>query len=254
MWMVTVQGEHEDFGDWPVEGAEEREGHTRVYFSSRTVARAFAQAFGGKLERAVWEVDLAYQAEWKAEPVGERWWLVPEGEELVAPAGRRPLRRRRGLVFGGGDHATTQAMLELLEQVELAGKRVLDLGTGTGILSEAARWMGARGVAACDTDAEAAAMAQAALGGWGSAAVWHGPSGAARDQCCDVLLVNIPGYVHLDLAPEYGRLLRRPGELLLSGYYEWQRERIEAALGKGFRKQRELLRGDAWVGAYFVCA
>lgn len=245
MWMVTIGEALEDWGDWPVSGVEERPEGARVYFSNRTVATAFSRAFGGKLAAADWTPDLRYQAEWKAFAVGETWWLAPAGDEGATPPGRRRLTMQEGLVFGSGDHPTTQGCLELLERMPVAGRRVFDLGVGTGILSLAAQALGAVGVAGCDTDWEAAQMAHA-----DGLAVWCGPSAAARDGCAEVLLVNIPGYVHLQLAEEYLRLLAPGGQLLLSGYYDWQAARIEAAL-RGLAKRHQIVRGDAWISAIF---
>ena len=244
MYMVRVSGEFEDWGEWPVEGAEERAGETWVYISNQVVAKSFAKAHGGKLERARWEVNLDYQQHWQAKPVGTRWWLAPE-EEGAPPAGRIRLAMHKGLVFGAGDHETTCGMLEMMERVDFAGKAVFDLGTGTGILSEAARHLGAALVVACDLEADAARMAHQR-----GVATYQGPSFALPDGRFDILLVNIPGYVHLDLAPEYGRLLRPTGIAVLSGYYEWQAERIEAAL-PDFEKQAQILRGDGWVASIF---
>lgn len=248
MWMVRISNSLEDWGEWPVAGVEERPGCALVYFSSRTVAQAFARAFQGKLEKADWTPDLRYQQDWQAFALGQSWWIAPERDTAPTPLGRHRLVMREGLVFGSGDHPTTQGCLELLEHIPLANRRVFDLGTGTGILSIAAKTLGALSVSACDTDPESALMAHS-----GGVPVWHGPSSAARDACCDILLVNIPGYVHLDLAPEYFRLLAPGGRLLLSGYYEWQAEKIERALS-GFRKTRQIVRGDAWVSAIFSLA
>lgn len=245
MYMVRIPRELDEFGDWPIDGAEERPGETWVYFSSRVVAQGFARAHGSKIERARWEVDLEYQKTWTAKAVGERWWLAPAWDESETPAGRVRLEMKEGLVFGAGDHATTCGTLEMMERLEWRGKRVFDLGSGTGILSEAAWRLGAELVVGCDLEADAARMTRER----GAAAV-HGPSMALRDGVFDVLLVNIPGYVHLDLAPEYGRLLRPGGELVLSGYYTWQGERIEGALA-GFVKRDQIERGDGWVASIF---
>jgi ribosomal protein L11 methyltransferase len=100
-------------------------------------------------------------------------------------------------------------------------------------------------VVGCDLEADAARMTRDR-----GVLTVHGPSMALRDASFDILLVNIPGYVHLDLAPEYTRLLKPGGQLLLSGYYTWQAERIEAAL-PGFEKTAQIERGDGWVASIF---
>ncbi len=246
MWQVTIPCEREDFGDWPVDGAELKNGHSVVYFTNFKVARAFSHAHSGKLETAVWEIDLSYQRTWTAKPVGERWWLRPEWDDAPAPEGRHALIMQTGLVFGGGDHATTCAALEMLETIPLDGKSVFDLGCGTGILSEAASKLGAKTVIACDLEADAAEMSHRR-----GVKTYQGPSFASRGDRYDVVLANIPGYVHLDLASEYARLLRPEGWLVLSGYYDWQVEKIEAALDRSFRKSRQIVRGDAWIGASY---
>ncbi len=247
MWMVTVPGEREDFGEWPVEGAEYRGGKSIVYFLSRKVAKAFAAAYGGELAQAEWEVDLSYQQSWEARPVGERWWLRPEWDASDVPAGRIPLAMKTGLVFGGGDHPTTCAALELLERIPGVGRTVFDLGCGTGILGEAALRLGARRVVGCDLEADAVLMTKQR-----GVRVYQGPAFAARDGVCDLMLANLPGYVHLDLAGEYARLVQGGGQLIVSGYYDWQVARIEEALGSEFVKREQILRGDAWVGGLYT--
>ncbi len=245
MYMVRMAGNVEDWGAWPIDGAEERPGETWVYFSNAIVAKSFAKANGAKVERARWEVNLEYQKEWVAKPVGRRWWLAPESDQSIAPEGRVRLTMNRGLVFGGGDHETTCGSLEMLERVEVAGRRVFDLGTGTGILSEAALRLGAALAVGCDLEWDAAAMAHRR-----GVSAYQGPSFALPDTAFDVVVANIPGYVHLDLAPEYSRLLRPGGDLVLSGYYEWQSARIEAAL-PALMKRDQIVLGDGWVASIF---
>jgi ribosomal protein L11 methyltransferase len=249
MYMIRLSGHFEDWGEWPVDGVEERASESGieswVYFSSLVVARSFAQAHGAKLERAQWEVNLDYQSEWRPMEVGTLFWLVPDSHPAPPPPGRIPLRMEPGLVFGAGDHPTTRGCLLMMEQTPLAGRDVFDLGCGTGILSEAALKLGARGVFGCDTDADAAALSHRR-----GVACIHGPSSAVRDARCDVLLVNIPGYVHLDLAPEYHRLLRPGGDLILSGYYDWQAGRIAQAL-PWFELKAQRPLEDGWIASIF---
>ena len=93
-------------------------------------------------------------------PVGERLYVVPEWmREEEVPAGRVPLYLNPGLIFGTGSHGTTRLCLEALERLVKPGDRVLDLGTGSGILAIAALLLGAESAVGCDIDPKAARVA-----------------------------------------------------------------------------------------------
>ena len=100
--------------------------------------------------------------------VGERLVVVPEWEESPA-GGRLPLRLDPGLIFGTGSHATTRMCLEALEEYAGPGKRVLDLGCGSGILGIGALVLGCDSCLGCDIDPKApdVAAANAALNDFG---------------------------------------------------------------------------------------
>jgi ribosomal protein L11 methyltransferase len=87
----------------------------------------------------------------------------PEEAETAAavPAGRRLLRLPARTAFGIGSHESTVLALELLEEAELSGRAVLDVGTGTGILAFAALAWGAARVVAFDADPVAVLQARA---------------------------------------------------------------------------------------------
>ena len=98
--------------------------------------------------------------------IGSRLVVVPAWEEV--PAGTRvPLRLDPGLIFGTGSHATTRMCLVEIEALAGPGRRVLDLGCGSGILSIAALNLGCASAAGCDIDPKApdVAMGNAALNG-----------------------------------------------------------------------------------------
>src|ERR1051325_261312 len=91
--------------------------------------------------------------------VGDRFFLVPEWRADPAPAGRFRIVVNPGMAFGTGVHETTRLCIEALEQYLTPGMRVLDVGTGSGILARAAALLGAGAVYACDTDAIAVEIA-----------------------------------------------------------------------------------------------
>lgn len=97
-------------------------------------------------------------------PIGERFLVDPrEPEEVdsaVDPGDRFLLRLPARTAFGVGSHESTRLALELLERTGCRGARVLDVGTGTGILAFAARRLGAREVVAFDFDPAAALLCE----------------------------------------------------------------------------------------------
>ena len=93
---------------------------------------------------------------------GARFLVDPrepgEAPDPVAPGDRVLLRLPARTAFGVGSHESTRLAVELLERQAVAGRRVLDVGTGTGILAFAALALGARAVVAFDVDPAAALL------------------------------------------------------------------------------------------------
>ncbi len=148
-------------------------------------------------------------------PIGKSWAVVAPGE--APPPNRRPLVIQRG-AFGSGEHETTLTCLEELENLDnLEGKRVLDLGCGTGILAIAAALLGAKPVVAVDIDHRAVEITSknARLNGvdlevkLGSVDKAQGPF--------HLIMANIQGDILMDLAREMMERLAPGGTLLLSG-------------------------------------
>ena len=176
--------------------------------------------------------DADWLAPWRAAarpfPVGERWWLDPRDPDAVAPAdeapppaGRRLLRIPARAAFGTGSHESTRLVLELLEEIDLAGRRVLDVGTGTGLLAFAALLSGARAAVGFDVDPAAPCYARDNARGNGIALpLFAGTAAAlaARPEArFDLALVNvIPEEIAADL-PHLRALLAPGGEALFSG-------------------------------------
>jgi ribosomal protein L11 methyltransferase len=153
--------------------------------------------------------------------VGERFYLVPEWRDDPTPAGRFRIVVNPGMAFGTGVHETTRLCLEALERYVRKGARVLDVGTGSGILAKAAELLGAERVWACDIDPIAVEIA-----GMG----FVGSADAVASGLADIVTANISPEAIVGLAPELVRVLRPGGVLLASGFERHEVERVRAAL------------------------
>jgi len=98
-------------------------------------------------------------------PVGDSWWVDPRPEaSSPPPMGRRRLVIEPRTAFGSGSHESTQLILLALERLEIDGAKILDIGTGSGILAIAAAGLGAKMVVAIDIDEDAIWVARETAG------------------------------------------------------------------------------------------
>ncbi|MEM6795297.1 MAG: 50S ribosomal protein L11 methyltransferase [Acidobacteriota bacterium] len=93
-----------------------------------------------------------YRAQCRPFDVGQRFRVDPRDEAEEPPPGRVLLHVPAENAFGTGSHESTRLMLRWLEEIDLAGRRVLDAGTGSGILAIAAARLGAAEVVGFDLD------------------------------------------------------------------------------------------------------
>jgi ribosomal protein L11 methyltransferase len=192
----------------------------RVFFGDDVSEAEIAGRFGGTPEPADNRDWVAFARE-HLHPmeIGERIFVVPEWRSEPTPPGRIRIEVNAGLAFGTGAHETTRLCLEALERLIRPGMAVADVGTGSGILAEAAIKLGAARVFACDTDPQATETAKENLARAGVVApVFTGSADAIADQSADLLLANIsPAWVAA-LAPDWARILKPRGRAILSGF------------------------------------
>jgi len=173
--------------------------------------------------------------------IGSRFLLVP-GDIPVDPGGRVPIHLAGGRAFGSGFHETTASCVETLENLApLTGRSVLDVGTGTGILSLAALGLGARSALAFDIDADAARACcrNAALNGMRERLrTFQGTLGALSSTVAfDLVLANIHGDIILKEAHRLAGHTKERGYLVLSGLdYTDNRPVRTAMTGLGLEK------------------
>lgn len=124
--------------------------------------------------------------------------------------------------FGTAHHETTSMMIELILEKNWQGKKVLDMGSGTGVLGILASKMGAREVVAIDNDEWAYLNAIENVGRnyTGNIKVLQGDDALIEDQKFDVIIANINRNILLAQIQNYSKALNPGGEVFLSGFYE----------------------------------
>jgi ribosomal protein L11 methyltransferase len=156
------------------------------------------------------------------------------------------------MAFGTAHHETTTMMIEVMMQMDFRGKKVLDMGCGTGILAILAEKMGASEVAAIDNDSWAFsnAMENMEKNRATVVTVKMGDMDAV-DSGYDILLANINRNVLISHLPEYSKRIKK-GELLMSGFYEEDLAMIrQAAELNAFVFDRNVTK-NRWVAARFI--
>ena len=161
---------------------------------------------------------------------GKRLWVVPTGMEIPTAAGNVELRLDPGLAFGTGTHPTTALCLEWIDGHDVAGRRVVDFGCGSGILGIAAALLGAAAVVCVDNDPQAleATGANAERNGVGARIVRQTPERFSATRA-DIVLANILAGPLQDLAPVLAGCLQPGGRLILSGLLTEQADGVAAA-------------------------
>ena len=140
-----------------------------------------------------------------------------------------------GLAFGTGTHPTTKLSLTALEQTIRGNESVLDVGTGSGVLSIAAKLLGASKVTAFDIDEMATRVAKeniALNSTIGEIEVFENNLLVGVDQKSDLIVANILAEILLQMPQDAYRNLNDDGSLILSGIIESKANEVKEAYEK----------------------
>lgn len=226
-----------------------------AFFAGAGAVAVMALPPGARLVEEGWVDEQDWLASYRiqAQPiaVGARFVLDPREPDQIAPEvpeGRLLLRVPARSAFGTGSHASTRLALCLLEGQDLAGRSVLDVGTGSGVLALAALALGAAKAVGFDLDPAAGLLAgQHARLNRLPATFWTGGSdGLAPAARFDVVVVNALPH---EVLPEGARLaaaVAAQGRLLISGVLASEASATLAAWGAHGLVPVERLDEEEW--------
>ena len=161
-----------------------------------------------------------------------------------------------GMAFGSGTHETTTLCLLALEELMAQKKaaRLLDVGTGSGILAIAAALWGAADILGLDNDPEAVRVASenAALNGFGPQHLHFSLTPVEEiTQTYPLVVANILSGILIELAPALAGRVEAGGTLVLSGILATQGDEVRAAYeALGLGEVRREARGE-WLALWF---
>lgn len=217
--------------------------------------------WGGRV--TVKEVELvpeendSWKEEFREVQVGD-WWIAPTWTDpQVLAEARHVLWIDPGAAFGTGYHGTTQDILLFLQELPLRGKRVLDIGAGSGILSVYCALNGAsRPVWAVDINPQSEYQVLV------NASNNHLPESSvnvvigdalepavanALPKPFDLVLLNIGGDEDIAMLPVVDKHIAQDGLVILSGIVEWNRVHVLTTYEKaGYQLEKER-QSDEWV-------
>ena len=179
--------------------------------------------------------------------IGSRLAIVPSWQEYDTD--RVKLILDPGLAFGTGGHETTSLCLEALDQRVRGGERVLDIGTGSGILAIAALKLGAASAEGVDIDPVAVRTAgeNAALNGVADKlTVLVGDLSDKASGKYDIITANIVANAIISLAPSVPGLMAEGAAFIASGIIDSRKDEVIAALEKVGLSVQEVKEKRGW--------
>jgi ribosomal protein L11 methyltransferase len=252
---------------------EERASGVRVFFGTpdaRDRAAARARAADAGVSCAAVDVpddDWAERSQAGLAPVVVGRVTVVPGEDPKISGIRIPdifgptsevLFIKPSMGFGTGHHASTRLCLALLQRIPLAGRRVLDIGTGSGILAIAAWRLGAAAAVGLDHDPDALTAARESVelndATTGVSLVAADlTTGAIPGAPFDVVLANLTGALITREARAIARtIVPAGGHLIISGVMEDEEPPVTAALIDAGLVSVDRVQEQEWIGAIFT--
>lgn len=214
----------------------------------------------GRLEtemRNVKEEDWAnnWKQYFKPMTIGQRLLVKPSWED-VDSTDRTVLEIDPASSFGSGQHYTTKLCLEYLDKLDLSGKKILDLGCGSGILSIAAMLLGADSAVAVDVEENAVKVAaenaeknnisSSVYTAWCGNIISDNELAERIGDEYDIITANIVADILIAMKDHFYRFLKPGGVLIISGIIDERKEEVTDAVTKAGFEITEFREESDW--------
>jgi len=237
IWAINERKVNVYFSEDPKEIAEKIKKRERsLYISCK------------KFEDKNWVME--YQKKLKPIKVGRKFVIVhfseKENVKDVKCKGREIVKLVPGLAFGTGEHFTTASCIEILETLNPFPNSVLDVGTGSGILSIVSSKLGAKKVFSFDNDFDACKVAKETISLNNEKIFVACSTADAFRKKYDLVIANILFETIVEISEQISQLSSEKGKILLSGIRsEKERELAKLFDNKGFSLLKAL-RDENW--------
>lgn len=185
--------------------------------------------------------------------ISDKLFIVPtwEDDSFKLPKNAKKILLDPGMAFGTGSHPTTILALQLIEKYLIADQKMLDLGTGSGILTIAASLLGANQITATDIDQNSVNVAKENIQEnkvTNVELVVSDLFSKVGDQTFDLIVANILPDILSKLIPDSGRYLKQGGLIILGGINQSAVDRISKMLIDYNFEIIETKELDGWFG------
>ena len=202
--------------------------------------------------KAIQEADWAeeWRSSFSPQKIGDCIVVAPTWIEIVPKPSEVLIRLDPGMAFGTGQHPTTRLSIRLLEKTIKGNEILVDIGTGSGILSIAAAKLGASSIDAVDLDETTLPVASNNFRLNDVESVIHLQAGNGLDVCSgeyDVIIANILTKVLLPMIPKFSRFLNARGVVILSGIMKQEAAQVVNALKLHQLSPIDIEQDEEWV-------
>lgn len=193
----------------------------------------------------------AWKAYYKPIRIGKHMVIVPAWEHFEPLDDDIVVRMDPGMAFGTGTHETTRLVIELLEKYVKKGQRMLDVGTGSGILAICASKLGAEHCAAYDIDPVAVRVARDNIAESGQKNIICEVSDLLKQVSLeggqyDIVTANIVADIIIRMAPDIGKYMKEGAPLIASGIITERKDEVLEVLLANNLKLVEILEDNGW--------